>query len=274
MKRLNIGLLLTYNEADVLPEMLEAVRSEIDIIYALDGSSDQTPEILQADPLVKTVLFDQDVAPKQKIRDYHRQALLDLARAEHGLGHWYTLLHADEFFHDSPRKIIQQAELEKAGFVNWMSMQFFLHLQDQGLYDQNGQPLLPKVQQRIRWYSPFWIEVRQFLDLPQFGFGKVAYRRQHLHPAPHGIGWKPFSKMPILKHYSYRSPWQMNAKKINSGMSEANWHNANVFRETAEPLYRYAYQLENTTKPDFAEFELQKQKTLLHLFLKFKQLTR
>jgi glycosyltransferase involved in cell wall biosynthesis len=273
MKRLNIGLLLTYNEADVLPQMLESVHPEIDVIYALDGSSDQTPEILKANSLVHNVLFDKEIAPNQQIKDYHRQTLLDLARVEHGYGHWYTLLHADEFFHDSPRKIIQQAELERAGFVNWMSMQFFLHLNDQGLYDQAGQPLEPNVQQRMTWYSPFWIEVRQFLDVPQFPFGQVAYRQgEHARTIPRGVGWKPLSKMPILKHYSYRSPAQMNAKYQNQGMSQANWQGTNYFRRTAEPVYRFAYQLENSHSPDFAEFEMRRQKSLLHTFLKFKRL--
>ncbi|NJK43140.1 MAG: hypothetical protein HC933_01725 [Pleurocapsa sp. SU_196_0] len=45
MKRLNIGLLMTHNEQDVLPEMLlESVRY-VDAIFALDGSSDDTPVI-------------------------------------------------------------------------------------------------------------------------------------------------------------------------------------------------------------------------------------
>jgi hypothetical protein len=274
MKRLNIGLLMTYNEADVLPQMLESIQGQVDVIYALDGSSDQTTEILQAHPLVHTVLRDEMVSPNKKVGCFHRQHLLNLAREEHGYGHWYTLLHADEFFHDSPRKIIELAQAQKAGFVNWMSMQFFLHHQDQGLYDTNGQPLNNNIQHRIAWYSPFWIEVRQFLDVPQFPWQKVAYREgQYLRTKPHFTRWKPFSKMPILKHYTYRSPHQVTAKRLNPGMSAAQLHQT-AFQTTAQSIYAKAIKLENPMQPVFDGFEMQEQKSLLHTFLIQQKLLR
>ena len=96
MKRLHIGLLMTYNEADVLPQMLTHTLPSVDAIFALDGSSDATPEILRACPKLEGLLFDRDVAGDGRVRDHHRQALLEAARAKYGAGHWYSLLHADE----------------------------------------------------------------------------------------------------------------------------------------------------------------------------------
>ncbi|NJK43139.1 MAG: hypothetical protein HC933_01720 [Pleurocapsa sp. SU_196_0] len=207
---------------------------------------------------------DAEVAPNARVRDAHRQVLLDAARAEFGRGHWYTLLHADEFFHDDPRAIIAHAEREGAGFVNWASMQFFMHTTDRDLFDAHGHPLEPSVQRRLRWYSPFWIEVRQFLDEPGLPWLEVAYRRlEHGRVFPRGTRFKPFSRMPVLKHYPYRSPAQMNAKSGASGFSVAHAHPQAIFRETAQPIYRTACQLEQPERPDFGAFEMLRQPSLL-----------
>jgi hypothetical protein len=276
MNRLHIGLLMTYNEADVLPEMLEATLPHVDAIFALDGSSDATPDILRACPKLEGLLFDRDVVPAgSRVRDGHRHALLEAARAKFGRGHWYMLLHADEFAHDDPRAVAAAAERESAGFVNWAAMQFFLHPSDADLYDAHGEPLEARVQHRVRWYSPFWTEVRQFSDVPQFPWGQVAYRPlEHGRVFPRGVRWKPFSRMPVLKHYPYRSPAQVAGKSQQPGFSVAHSGAQGVWRETAQPIYRTARRLEHPEAPDFGEFELRRQKSLLHMFLAQRKLLR
>jgi glycosyltransferase involved in cell wall biosynthesis len=272
-RRLNIGLLMTYNEADVLPEMLEAIAGEVDAIYALDGSSDETTVILEGHPLITKILRDADVVKAGKTQDFHRQALLKAARIDHGAGHWYTLLHADEFPHDSPRHIIDLAEREGAGFVNWMAMQFFLHPDDAPLYDAQGKPLEGGVQQRVRWYSPFWIEVRQFLDVAQFPWQRVAYLEgEHGRVKPHHTRWKPLSKMPIFKHYAFRSPAQVRSKQRNPGFSAAHESHQDVFSKTAQAIYKDAHCLENPLQPNFGPFEMAQQGSLLQTFLAQKKL--
>jgi Glycosyl transferase family 2 len=269
VKRLNIGLLMTYNEQDVLPEMLLEAERHVDAIFALDGSSDDTLAILRAHEKVHRVFLDAEVAPNVRIRDAHRQVLLDAARAEFGRGHWYTLLHADEFFHDDPREMIVRAEREGAGFVNWASMQFFMHTTDRDLFDTHGHPLEPSVRRRLRWYSPFWIEVRQFLDEPGLPWLEVAYRPgEHGRVFPRGTRFKPFSRMPVLKHYPYRSPAQMNAKSGASGFSVAHAQPQAIFRETAQPIYRSAHRLGHPETPDFGVFELSRQPSLLAMLVR------
>lgn len=59
---MNIGLLLTYNEADIIEEMMEHNRGMIDTIFVLDGSDDGTDRILASYPEVELILKDGDVA--------------------------------------------------------------------------------------------------------------------------------------------------------------------------------------------------------------------
>lgn len=258
-RTLNIGLLLTYNEQDVVAEMLEHNAGGVDAIFALDGSTDATTEVLLAHPKVRLVLRDADVAPGGHVRDHHRQALLDAARAEYGGGHWYTIMHGDEFFHDDPRAVARAAGAMGAGRVNWAAMQFFLHPDDR--------PALGgSVQENVRWYSPFWVEVRQFRDSP-----RARYQAgEHGRVFPHGVGWLPYLKMPILKHYPYRSEAQTLARL---GAMEARGFSGTkatggVYRERYAPEYREAHYFGG----DFGVFELARQGNLLTMMARWKRL--
>lgn len=257
---MNIGLLMTYNEADVIEEMLEHNGPALDVIYALDGSDDGTTEILARHPKVALVLRDEDVVPSGRVRDHHRQALLDAARAAHGQGHWYTLMHGDEFFHDDPREVALAAQKQGAARVNWAAMQFFLRA---------GEPHDPGegVQANVRWYSPFWVEIRQFRDNP-----RVRYRDgEHGRVIPHGVGPMPYLKMPLLKHYPYRSEAQARARLAamsQRGFSGTRDGSPEVFRDRYAPEYREARRFDG----DFGEFELSRQGGLLGMLLRWRRL--
>lgn len=262
MTALNIGLLLTYNEADVIEEMMERNRHSVDAIFALDGSSDGTGRLLASYPEVELVLRDEQVAPHEPLRDFHRQALLEAAHARYGVGHWFTLMHGDELFHDDPRAVIARAERQGATFVNWAVMQFFLHLSDEPL--DEGLP----VQKRLRWYSPFWVEVRQFKSGP-----RTRYRAgEHGRVLPRGVGWRPYGKMPLLKHYPYRSPEQMRRRL--EGMRSRGFSGtpveAALYRKTYAPEYRLARRFDG----DFGELELARQGSLLHMVWRWKRWVR
>ena len=99
---MNIGLLMTYNEADIIEEMMETNRHFVDTIFVLDGSDDGTDKILSSYKEVEKIFKDQDVT-SGRVRDYHRQMLLEAAHRRYGVGHWFTLMHGDEIFYDNPR---------------------------------------------------------------------------------------------------------------------------------------------------------------------------
>lgn len=259
---LNIGLLLTRNEADAVDEMMRHNRPALDAVFVLDGSDDGTDRLLQRYPEVELVLKDEEVAPQGRVRDWHRGVLLETARARYGSGHWYTLLHGDELFHDDPREVIRHAEREGASFVNWAAMQFFMHLSDEPLGVH-----LP-LQERLRWYSPFWVEVRQFKDKPG-----ARYRPgEHGRVFPRGVGWRPYSKMPLLKHYPYRTPGQMRRRLgelAARGFSGTEVQPA-IYRETYAPEYRLARRFEG----DFGDLELARQGNLLAMLWRWKRWVR
>ena len=266
---MHIGLLMTYNEIDVIAETLAANRGAVDTIFALDGSDDGTTEVLAADPQVELLLRDEDVAPGERVRDHHRQALLDAAHARYGHGHWFTLLHGDEIFHDDARAVAQRAEREGARRVNWAAMQFFLHPDDEGTLDLDA-----SVQERVRWYSPFWVEVRQFRSGP-----RTRYRERHGVVVPDGVGWRPFSRMPVLKHYPFRSPEQTAARleamrsRGFSGTATAGAPGSvegSVYRPRYGDAYRRALRFEG----DFGPCELDRQGGLVHMVWRWKRWVR
>ena len=258
---MNIGLLLTYNEADFIEEMMETNRGAVDAIFVLDGSTDGTDRILRQYPEVEVVLRDERVAP-EGVRDFHRQLLLDAARQRYGMDHWYTLMHGDEIFHDDPRDVIRAADRMGAHRVNWAVMQFFLRP------DEPSPDPRRSIQDQLRWYSPFWVEIRQFRD--RHG---VGYREgEHGRVVPHGVGWIPYWKMPILKHYPYRSHAQaarrrrVAAERGFSGTPDAEGADGLTYA----PEYRRARRFEG----DFGELERSRQGNLLTMMWRWKRWTR
>jgi glycosyltransferase involved in cell wall biosynthesis len=228
---MNTGLLMTYNEADIIEEVMEANRHTVDAIFALDGSDDGTDEILRQYKEVELILKYKDVT-SGPVRDHHRQVLLEAAHQRYGFGHWFTSMHGDEIFHDNPRKIAEQADRQGASRVTWAAMQFFMHTSDKPL--DTTKP----VQGRLRYYSPFWLEVRQLKSSARTHYkdgvhGKVI---------PKGVGWWPFSKVPIYKHYSYRTPEQMQRRlelMAQRGFSGAK-QGQSIYRKTFSNEYKEA----------------------------------
>lgn len=240
---------------------MDANRHTVDTIFVLDGSDDGTDEILKQYKEVELVLKDRDVSSSH-IRDYHRQVLLEAAHERYGVGHWFTLMHGDEIFYDDPRKIAEQADRQGASRVNWAAMQFFMHTSDEPL--DTTKP----VQERLRYYSPFWLEVRQFKSSARTHYkdgvhGKVI---------PEGVGWRPFSKVPIYKHYSYRTPEQMQRRLeaiAQRGFSGAK-QDATIYRKTFSSEYKEARKFTG----DFGEFEMNRQGNLLTMLYKWKRLVK
>jgi hypothetical protein len=258
---MNIGLLMTYNESDIIEEMMETNRHYVDTIFVLDGSDDGTDRMLKQYKEVELLFKDKDVAAGP-VRDYHRQVLLQAAHQRYGSGHWFTLMHGDEIFYDNPRAIAEQAEKQGAKRVNWAAMQFFIHHADEPL------DITLSVQERLSYYSPFWLEIRQFKS------SKHTHYKEGLHGQviPQGVGWQPFSKVPILKHYPYRTPQQMQQRleTIKQRRFSGTPHLKTIYRETYSPEYKEARKFMG----DFEEFELMNQGNLLRMIWHWKRLVK
>ena len=245
----------------MIDEMMQANRHHVDTIFVLDGSDDGTDERLKRYAEVELILKDKEVVAKGGVKDYHRQVLLEAAHQRYGTGHWFTLMHGDEIFYDNPRSIIQEAEKQGAKRVNWAVMQFFMHLSDKPLKTNLD------VEQRLLWYSPFWVEIRQFKSS-----AKSQYGQKHHQVVPDGVGWRPYSKMPILKHYPYRSPEHMQRRLelMKNRAFQGTVHETGIYRETFTSAYKKAYKFEG----DFGEFELDRQGNLLSMLWRWRRLVK
>ncbi|MBU0501855.1 MAG: hypothetical protein KJ811_01240 [Candidatus Margulisbacteria bacterium] len=204
----NIGLLMTCNEEDCIEEVMNEHIKYFDKILVLDGSSDKTEEIIRSCSAVKYFLKDSEIIdklPNRKFEDGARQFLLQKAQELYGYDGWFTLLHGDEIFHDSPIEMTKRAEKEGAEKINWYVMNFFLHTSDQ----TKDLGSIKSVQERVTWYCPGFLEIRSFKN--KKGLYYELGRRHCV--TPYGIGWHMFSKYPVYKHYPHRSVAQMLKKK-------------------------------------------------------------
>ncbi|MBT5855506.1 glycosyltransferase [bacterium] len=193
MTPLNIGLLMTYNEADIIGEVLQANASHFDAIFAIDGSTDATPDIIRKYDNVVHLMFDKDLPPGTKINDAVRQFLIDEAQKRYGTEGWFTLLHGDEIFVDDPNDTIRRAEKAGADIINWHVLNFFIHSSQKDINFDDSRPL----QDQINHYHPGGIEVRQFKNVPD-----LRYQPDQIYKVlPHGLKNKPLLDYPILKHY-------------------------------------------------------------------------
>jgi len=196
----NIGLLMTYNEADIIEEVMNANKKYFDKILVLDGSNDGTDEILKSFDNVVYLIRDQDLFPQRKVRDGARQFLLEEAQKRFGHEGWFTILHGDEIFVDDPNQIAKRAEKAGAEKVNWHSLSFFLHTsQKEEIFD----PQKP-LEERVIYYQPGSLEIRQFKNKS----GIFYDINQHNKVFPLGLNNKILFDFPIFKHYIERSPSQ------------------------------------------------------------------
>ena len=85
-----------------------------DAIYALDGSTDKTADIIRSFDKVVYLIKDQDLYPKRIIRDGVRQFLLEKAQEDRPCEGWFTLLHGDEMLVDNPNEIAIRADKQGA----------------------------------------------------------------------------------------------------------------------------------------------------------------
>lgn len=200
----NIGLMMTYNEEDIIEEVMETNKKFFDKILVLDGSTDKTTEIIKSYDCVKYVLQDKDIFPKRRITDGVRQFLLEKAQSMYGTGGWFTLLHGDEIMVDDPNIIAERGEKCKAERINWHPLNFFIHTDQINENFDDGRI----IQEKVIYYHPGSLEIRQFRNKP----GIYYNLNQLANVVPTGIGLSTLFDYPIYKHYVIRSLAQRRSK--------------------------------------------------------------
>ena len=214
----HIGLLMTYNEEDIVKETLSHNRQFFDAIYALDGSTDNTASIINQFPEVKYLIKDQDIFPKRVIKDGVRQFLLEKAQEERGYDGWFTLLHGDEWLVDDPRLIAQKADKQKAERINWRPLNFFLHTSQKETYSEKN-----SIAKEVVFFEPgVNLEIRQFKNKK----GIFYDLNQHNNLVPYGIKWKPLLDFPIFRHYVVRSVKQLQNRAYTSTQDNNGFGNS------------------------------------------------
>ena len=260
----NIGLMITCDEEDVIEEVMEVNKKYFDKILVLDGSSDRTEEILRSYECVKYFLKDKDIInqlPHRKFEDGARQFLLEKAQEMYPVEGWFTLLHGDEIFHDNPNRVAEEAEKARAERVNWYAMYFFLHASDKGRDLES----IKSVQERVLWYCPGYLEIRQFRNKP--GIHYDLGQRHNV--VPRGINWRIYKYFPIYKHYLYRSVSQI-MKKQQQNIRTRFTTTYSRFTDIDScfmdilPGYRVARKFDGS----FHEFEIRNQGSLLRRWLR------
>jgi len=225
---------MTYNDDDIIEEMMKSNQKYFDKIFVLDGSNDKTEEIIRSFDNVKYFLKDQDIYPNRKIADGARQFLIEKAQEMYGKEGWFTLLHGDEIFVDDPNEVAERAEKAKAERINWHSLNFFLHASQKETYNPN----MP-IQEQVIYYNPGTLEIRQFRNKPNIYYNL----NQVYNVVPTGIGLKTLFDFPIFKHYVTRSITQKQKKSGGVGAVRGELsanHKVNldeVFKDKCSPHF-------------------------------------
>ena len=267
----NIGLLMTYNEEDIIEETLRHNVQFFDAIYALDGSTDKTADIIRSFDKVVYLIKDQDLYPKRKIRDGVRQFLLEKAQEERPCEGWFTLLHGDEMLVDNPNKIAIRADKQGAEKINWRPLNFFLHQSQKETYSED----IPIIDQ-VQYYEPGCnLEIRQFKNK-----AGIFYNLHQRNLVPVNIGWKPFFDYPILRHYVVRSRKQFKSRPYVNGQEFNGFNGAsdksdkkNEYTVNDDDVFRsHLFTSEKQVRRfdgDFKEFDPKHRPSFLKQYLDF-----
>ena len=226
--------MMTRNEEDFIEEVLDFWSSLNIPLVVMDDSSDRTFEILQR--YSNVYAFKQEEVYGTGISgsgDRMFQAILEKKRQLFGINDYVCLAMGDELWWHDPLKICEDMRNEEAVFGIMHSCQFFLHTTDKDKWDFEKGEWKPefahlKNSERLRWYSPSWLEGRIFYD-----DGICHYEPdQAFCTLPLSSNGKQYSKHPTLRHYPLRNPIQVIARakdRVERGY---------------QPVYEHSYQKE------------------------------
>ena len=204
------------DEVDIIEETLIAACAWSDVIYVIDnGSTDGTWDALQdlASQHKQIVIFERTEEPFTRAlrqRPFAKYAR-DCAEDD-----WWAQLDADEIYASDPRDFLLRVP-KKYQNVWAASLQFYFTDHDLNMYRDNPDlydRTIP-IQSKIRYYLNNWSEARFF----RFD-RKLVWDQNRNWPY---VG-ATFPERPVLKHYQYRSPEQIQ-KRIESRKQRAEKSN-------------------------------------------------
>ena len=193
---MNIGLLMINGENDILPAVLKTHCEIVDVFYVLDGTipNDESRRICEATGKCGGYITDAEL-PRPRFSEKPvcgwRQAIYEMAVADHGWDHWFLVLHGDEIWTQHPDQIIQP------GVDGYVMLLPFYFPRDGEPWDYGQHPL-----EQLHWnLAPGFPEFRMFHGGPN-----VRYLEgQTFNTRPEGIERTVVCDAPI-RHYLYRSP--------------------------------------------------------------------
>lgn len=220
-----IGMMFCKNEADILPQTLEAALPHVDSLFiADDGSTDSSWDIIKRYAEVHKDKIEHIQRNPNKNDPGQRNALLnEMRRKGYGQDDWVQIIEADIMILDTDvAEAIQKYSVEDLG-VSW-----------QCLNAVNTKEKWPKVDTFPFWGKPL-AEVMPFFHrmehmLYTFRLMPAVYYGSIWRPWPQG--WSRYSKneikvddrhpdSPLLLHVGWRGPTHFR-QKFHSG------HSANV----------------------------------------------
>jgi predicted O-methyltransferase YrrM len=224
------ALMMTKNEADIIVPILNDWQKWGVPVFAMDGSTDGTYDILKSYPNVK-LFRDSELCAGADMHgslDWAYQKLLDKKREALGSDNYVCIACGDERWLHDPRKVV--ADMKKLGssYAEGESMQFFLHKSDMEKWDfvNSRWKTTAAPHERLRWYSPGWHEARIFYD-----DGKVQYGdRQGFDTLPAGSRTSLYPRRFVYSHYPLRDPIQVLARAKDR------------VERAYQPIYQHSYE--------------------------------
>lgn len=225
------GLLITKDDDSLAEDWFRENANLFDEIVCLDGSSGDATRSAAAKYSNVIHLHEHDWPMLQKTDHGLRDLPYQLIAHRHGVGHWITLCHMDEFFYHDPRECCKRAEREGADSICWFVLHFLPHPSD--LTDTSRVSSLSPCewQQWFHWdyqgSGEPWVEFRSFRSSADVYW----IPNRHFSCKPEGSGLKIASFKPTLRHYKLPSINMDDFEQSTNGMLfKRRWMNVSFGR--------------------------------------------
>ncbi len=200
------GLLIAKDEDDIIGQSIKHALAYCDKIIVLDNMSDDTTwTIIKS---LSNLNPGRVIAHSQVSGRFHdgmRAPGYNAFKHELSTEDWWLRLDADEFLHDDPQVVIEQANRERADFVRANMMNFELTEIDLADIKADRDSRESPIEQRRHYYRVNWREYRFFRNNPLTDWN-VAENQQF----PQNLSLnRVASKGLFIRHYGNRDVDQL-----------------------------------------------------------------